>query len=149
MNSALRWVVPSTSQKSTMEGNKTFFYFNQGWFRYLYSVAGSAYTMPIDAYKQGNFSNLLGPQIGTDALGRPVFRGAIYDPSTTRPDGHGGFIRDPFPGNIIPQSMFSPVSAKFQSYYPEPQIIALSNNYVASGGSGTSPERYTSIKIDQ
>ena len=129
--------------------NKTFFYFNMGWFRYQYSVGGSVYTMPIDAYKKGDFSGLLGGQIGTDALGRPVFQGAIYDPSTTRPDGRGGFIRDPFPGNIIPQGTFSPVSAKFQSYYPGPQTSGLSNNYVASGGSGSSPERYTSIKIDQ
>lgn len=129
--------------------NKTFFFFNLGWFRYLYSVGGSAYTMPIDAYKQGNFSSLLGAQIGTDALGRPVYAGAIYDPSTTRPDGHGGFIRDPFPGNIIPQDRFSTVSSKFQSYYPEPQTSALSNNWFAAGGSGSNPERYWSLKIDQ
>jgi Carboxypeptidase regulatory-like domain/TonB dependent receptor len=129
--------------------NKTFFYFNLGWFRYLYSVAGSAYTMPVDAYKNGDFSSLLGPQIGTDSLGRPVYQGEIYDPSTTRLDGKGGFVRDPFPGNAIPQGMFSPVSAKFQSYYPEPQNDALTNNWIAAGGSGSNPERYWSLKIDQ
>ena len=38
-------------------------------------------------------------------------RCVIYDPATTRPNPNGtGFVRDPFPGNIIPASRISPIS---------------------------------------
>lgn len=130
--------------------DKTFFYFNQGWFRYLNSAPGAVYTMPIQAYRNGDFSSLLGPQIGTDALGRPVLSGQLYNPSTTRTLPNGAIVRDPFPGNQIPSSMFSPVSAKFQSNYPgltNPNQTA--NNFLAAGGTGSSPDRYTSLQIDQ
>ena len=39
----------------------------------------------------------------------------IYDPLTTRPDGRGGFVRDAFPGNIIPAGRLSPVATKAAS----------------------------------
>lgn len=40
--------------------------------------------------------------------------GQIYDPKTTRPDPNkpGGYLRDPFPGNLIPADRIDPV-AKF------------------------------------
>ena len=45
----------------------------------------------------------------------------IYDPATTRPNPNGtGFVRDPFPGNIIPQDRISPISQNFQSFLPDP-----------------------------
>ena len=34
--------------------------------------------------KQGDLSAYLGPEGRTDALGRPVYQGTIYDPLTTR-----------------------------------------------------------------
>ena len=130
--------------------NKTFFYFNWGQSKRRYGVGAATYTMPIEEFKQGNFSRLLGPVVGTDALGRPVREGQIYDPGTTRPDGLGGFIRDPFDGNIIPSGRFSQVSQNFQSYYPTlPAGAPLVNNYLTSGGSGAQDEDYWDIKIDQ
>src|SRR5215813_9306738 len=33
----------------------------------------------------------------------------IYDPATTRQDSTGAWIRDPFPGNIVPQNRYDPV----------------------------------------
>jgi trimeric autotransporter adhesin len=43
----------------------------------------------------------------------------IYDPLTTRPNPNGiGFIRDPFPGNVIPANRISPVARAFQPYWP-------------------------------
>lgn len=72
-------------------------------------------------YRTGNFSQMFDPVwsgqsqagtvIGTDALGRPVEFGAIYDPSTTRVGPNGSVIRDPFPGNIIPANRINPVTA--------------------------------------
>ncbi len=128
--------------------NKTFFFFNQGFFRYLFSAPGSLYTMPVAAYRNGDFSSLLGVPVGTDALGRPVLAGAIYDPTTQR-TVNGQIVRDPFPGNIIPTAEFSPVSAKLQTFLPQPQINQVANNYIAAGGSGAQPENTTSIQIDQ
>ena len=130
--------------------NKTWFYFNWGKSRRRYGVGASTYTMPIEEFKNGDFSRLLGGAIGTDALGRTVREGQIYDPSTTRSDGQGGFIREPFQGNIIPQTRFSQVSSKFQSHYPKlPAGAPLVNNYLTSGGSGALDEDYYDIKIDQ
>lgn len=34
----------------------------------------------------------------------------IYNPFTTRPADGGGFVRDPFPNNVIPASMLSPAA---------------------------------------
>ena len=71
-------------------------------------------------YRTGDFSGMLDPTwsgqaqagsaVGTDALGRPVVFGPIYDPSTTRVGPGGLTVRDPFPGNIIPTNRISPVA---------------------------------------
>lgn len=79
-------------------------------------------TLPTPAFKNGDFSGLLDPSytgnpasgtvIGNDALGRPVVSGQIYDPATTRKAPNGEIVRDPFPGNVIPQSVWDPVAVK-------------------------------------
>jgi len=43
----------------------------------------------------------------------------VYDPLTTRPNPNGtGFIRTPFPGNVIPSNRISPVATALRSYWP-------------------------------
>lgn len=114
--------------------DKDFFF---GWyngFRLAQQVSNTLDTLPTVAMKQGDESNILGPQIGTDALGRPVFGGAIYDPATTRTvaagatdpvtglvnaSGSSATLRDAFPGNIIPSNRIDPVAAKMFSYFPD------------------------------
>jgi hypothetical protein len=44
----------------------------------------------------------------------------IYDPATTRPDGRGGFTRDPFPNNQIPSNRIDPVAANLAAFLPAP-----------------------------
>ncbi|HSL22746.1 MAG TPA: TonB-dependent receptor [Vicinamibacterales bacterium] len=46
----------------------------------------------------------------------------IYNPLTTRPDpaNPGQFIRDPFPGNVIPPHMINPVAAEVARFFPRP-----------------------------
>ncbi len=80
--------------------NKTFFFVNADWTRFRSgTLEGFGNTTPIDAFKAGDFSALLtGQQIGTDALGRPIFGGQIFDPATTRLV-NGVPVRDPYPGN--------------------------------------------------
>ncbi len=70
--------------------------------------------MPDANFRAGHFAELLGPQQGTDALGRPIYVGQIYNPRSTRPITAGavdpttgliatktGYIRDPIANNDI------------------------------------------------
>lgn len=86
--------------------------------KYNESFAGGGsptVTVPVPDWLNGNLSNYLTNQvIGTDGLGRSVYRGAIYD-YTTRRTVDGKEVRDMFPGNIIPQSRFSKVSQNLNS----------------------------------
>jgi hypothetical protein len=141
--------------------NKLFFFANIGWSRYHFGAGAPIYTIPTDAFKQGDFSALLGPQMGTDALGRPILQNEIYDPSTTRNVVAGQLdpvtnlvaaanatIRDPFPKNQIPKADWSSVSEVTQSFYPEPNLPGIYNNWMASGGAGRYDEKYWTFKGD-
>ena len=103
--------------------NKTFFFTNLD---YTASAPGFCpgfgNTTPIDAFKNGDFSSLLtGNQVGTDALGRPIFGGQIFNPATTRLV-NGVPVRDPYPGNIIPAGdpLRSQVAAKIVPLMVQP-----------------------------
>jgi len=69
-------------------------------------------TVPTAKMRTGDFSDLL-------ALG-PQYQ--IYNPFTIRPSPTqaGRFVRDPFPGNIIPPTMIDSVAKKIMEYFPEP-----------------------------
>ncbi|MGH9664870.1 MAG: carboxypeptidase regulatory-like domain-containing protein, partial [Bryobacteraceae bacterium] len=66
-------------------------------------------TVPLPGMASGDFSSLL------TSGGAPI---AIYDPATTRPGADGAYIRDPFPGNMIPANRVNPVGAAVLSYFP-------------------------------
>jgi hypothetical protein len=81
-------------------------------------------TVPSEKMRNGDFSELL-------AINSQY---QIYDPATTRPHPTlpGRFIRDPFPGNIIPASRISPVARNILGYYPLPNqagTVDGANNY--------------------
>lgn len=109
--------------------NKTFFFTNFDWLKFRSGVLpGFGNTTPIDAFKQGDFSALLtGRQVGTDALGRAIMDGQIYDPSSTR-QVNGVPVRDPFPGNVIPASMRSSVANKLVPLMVSPDRPGLALN---------------------
>jgi len=115
--------------------NKTFFFTNIDWTRMRQGVLpGFGNTTPTDAFKAGDFSSLLTTnQVATDALGRPVFRGEIFDPSTTRSGPGGVTVRDGFgfdpttglpiagKANIIPSTAaFSTVAARIAALMNHP-----------------------------
>jgi hypothetical protein len=77
-------------------------------------------TVPTERMRNGDFSELL-------ALG-PQYQ--IYDPATTRPHPtqSGRFIRDPFPGNIIPQNRIDPVARRIVEFYPLPNQAGTADN---------------------
>ncbi|HYI97963.1 MAG TPA: carboxypeptidase regulatory-like domain-containing protein [Bryobacteraceae bacterium] len=101
-------------------------------------------TLPTQDFKRGDFSDLLssaftgtagsGGAAGTDALGRAVQFGAIYDPASSRQVGNT-WVRDVFPGNVIPQSRFSKVSANILSMAPidDPLFDTMLRNIPALG----------------
>lgn len=101
---------------------------------------GGFYDIPTQAMVNGDFSSLLGPQIGTDPLGRPILKGQIYDPATTRMV-NGQRVRDPFPGNIIPRDRMDPAAVKLASLYPAPNqptptgVFPQDNYFVQTPGS--------------
>lgn len=92
--------------------DKTFFY--STYEKYQQRIGGFGApntTLPQTAWLNGDFSRLLGPTLAqTDALGRPVVRGAIYDPATVRQLDNGRFVAEMFPNNVIPVNRFSAVS---------------------------------------
>jgi len=140
--------------------NKTFWFTNLESTRQRNFTSTSFSTLPVKDFKQGNFSRLFDPnftgnpnsgrQIGTDALGRPIIFGQIYDPRTTRVV-NGQAVRDPFPGNIIPQTMWSPVSKKILELAPitDPIIDRMLNNIPAlSSCCPVFDERIAGFKVD-
>ena len=46
----------------------------------------------------------------------------VYDPLTSRQVAGGAFLRDQFPGNVIPASRINPISKKMLSFWPEPNL---------------------------
>jgi carboxypeptidase family protein len=89
---------------------------------------GGFYTVPTPAMVAGDFSGLLGPQIGTDPLGRPILKNEIYDPASTR-TVNGQLVRNPFPGNIIPANRMDPASMKIASLWPVPNQPVAPGSY--------------------
>jgi hypothetical protein len=77
-------------------------------------------TIPKPEFRNGNFASLLsGQTAGTDAMGRPIPQGAIYDMMSQRLV-NGNVVRDQFPGNIIPASRFDPAAKKLMDLFPNP-----------------------------
>jgi carboxypeptidase family protein len=46
------------------------------------------------------------------------------------------FIRNPFPGDVIPANRMSPIGQKVLSYYPAPNTVGLTSNFVFSNSTG-------------
>ena len=96
--------------------NRMFFFAAYDGYRDRRQTESRLVSIPTAAQRRGDFSAL------------PV---VIYDPQTTRPNPNGtGFIRDPFPGNIIPADRISPISQSLQSHLPEPTSGGLQNNFL-------------------
>ena len=116
--------------------NKTHFFVNLDYTRIRSgTIAGFGNTTPIDAFKAGDFGALLtGNQIGTDALGRPILQGQIFDPQTTRMVGNIP-VRDPFPNNVIPAGhpLRSAVASRIVPLMVGPDRAGLANNVAGVG----------------
>ncbi|MDQ1472918.1 MAG: hypothetical protein QOJ99_4398 [Bryobacterales bacterium] len=131
--------------------NKTFVFGGLQMTRQRGTTVFNNYTLPLPAFRRGDFSGILGEQLGADALGRPVYRNQIFDPNTGRTvqnaAGANVFVRDAFPGNAIPSNRLSPAALKLQSFYPAPLTNAVAANYGASGSNVTN-QYAVDIKVD-
>lgn len=146
--------------------NKTFFFWSYEQFRNKNILNTIGATVPIPAYRAGNFANLITAENRlitraqgatsvpvTDALGRTIPSGTIFDPNTQRAAPNGVQVRDAFPGNVIPAHRFDPMSLKVLALVPQPQGAnheagLLTGNYIAPIDTSRKSE-IPSLKVDQ
>ncbi len=88
--------------------NRTFFFVGAEAYRMTSSVSNE-FAVPTAAEIGGDFSKSLSRTGGLQT---------IYDPRTTRANPAGGFLRDPFPDNIIPADRLSPTGLAIAKTFP-------------------------------
>lgn len=130
--------------------DRTFFFLAYEGFRNRVGATSQFNSVPTPEMYGGDFSKLV------DATNKPLL---IYDPATTRSNGSGGFIRDPFAGNIIPTNRFAAVAKSILPYGQtvKPNTASaipgtagyIRNNYLVSSGTNTTPTDKWSAKIDE
>ena len=129
--------------------NKTFFFYNFEQYREDTFVNNVPLTVPTPAYRDGNFlTALTGKTLGNDPIGRPIMEGEIYNPTSNFTAPSGQVLRNPFPNNTIPSSLFDPVSLAIQNLIPQANLPGLNNNYL-EGYTGIRHTDINSIKVDQ
>jgi hypothetical protein len=142
--------------------DKTFFFVDYTGFKYRPSSNDATLTTIPNAFRTGDFSQLLGPQLIDqasgqpifDPAGRPVYSGAVYNPFSAHtvigPDGNSYEIRDPFPGNVIPSgfSGLSKVSQTILQSFPTADNNAVEDNFVRLQSSKIDEHRLV-VKIDE
>lgn len=97
--------------------NKLFFFSNyEGYRRRQERVFVN--TVPTLAMRNGDFSGVRD----------------IFDPATLRADpaARSGFVRDPFPGRMVPRNRWDAVTSKLINAYPLPQSAGLAFNHTST-----------------
>lgn len=123
--------------------NLTFFFTDYEGQRIL-AASLAQHTLPTERERRGDFTQTF------NAAGEMKL---VYDPRTTRPDPArpGRFLRDPFPGNVIPPDRMDPVALKVQQYYPRPNAAGLpitgQNNFIVQSAI-LQPQDRVELKID-
>jgi len=118
--------------------NRSFFFFSLDQFYRRSPGSTGLGTVPTSRMLTGDFTEWV--QAG---------RGLIYDPATGRRDPTtGAFLRDPFPGNVVPRARWSAISSKLVAMHPQPTYPGLANNYQLVSGFPWADERTSGFKID-
>jgi hypothetical protein len=135
---------PITLPKVYNGRNRSFFYVTFEKTHAEEQTSTAFRTLPARELQNGDFSRLFDPAytgdarsgtvVGTDALGRPVRFGQIYDPRTTR-TVDGRVVRDPFANNQIPRALWDAVARNTieQGLWDTPQLDRLLNNQPVLG----------------
>lgn len=118
--------------------NKTFFFGSYEGFRNVTGagLSGLAIT-PTPAELSGDLSALSTP---------------IYNPFSTRPDpsNPGQYLRDPFPGNIIPASLIDQNMVNYaKAVFPQPGPIVLGLYNTLSATKNDRDQNEYNVRIDQ
>jgi outer membrane receptor protein involved in Fe transport len=123
--------------------NRSFFF---GSYEGVRFSQGGTYigTVPTLQQRAGDFSQT------KNAAGNVI---PLYDPATTRanPNAAGQFLRDPFPGNVIPRNRWNPVFVKMLDFIPLPNAAGNANtaagNFVTSAANRISKDTF-SVRLD-
>lgn len=115
--------------------NKTFFYGGWQGFKYRRDAEG-LFRVPTEANLRGDFSD------------EPR---QLYNPFTTRPNPNGpGFIRDPFPGNIIPSNLINPGMVAFaRATLPAPTFTGVANRNARDTTPFVQDQNEWTVRVDQ
>jgi Carboxypeptidase regulatory-like domain/TonB dependent receptor-like, beta-barrel len=115
--------------------NKSFFFFSFNRYTFKDAETTSILSMPTAAFRNGDFS---------------AWSQQIYDPATTRPNpaNPAQFIRDAFPGNIIPANRIDATAKKILEYLPLPNMQGNYSNYIAQVPKRTNERTTFAIKGD-
>src|SRR5882724_11474036 len=116
--------------------NKIFFF---GDYEGLRRRQGTVLTGTVPTVAERNsgftdFSDLLG-NVGstrTDALGRTFQGGTIFDPATTRQISPKVYVRDPFPGNILPAGRLDANAIALLNLFPVPTSSGVTSNFAST-----------------
>src|SRR5213594_3206011 len=116
--------------------NKIFFF---GDYEGLRRRQGTVLTGTVPTLAERNsgftdFSDLLG-NVGstrTDALGRTFQGGTIFDPATTRQISPKVYVRDPFPGNILPAGRLDANAIALLNLFPLPTSSGVTSNFAST-----------------
>ena len=97
--------------------NKIFFFTNYEAFFERRTVQ-SLITTPTAQQRTGDYSDT------RTANGALI---TIFDPTTTRANPAGGFVRDAFPGNVIPSNRIDAVGRNALTHFPQPNLPGAAN----------------------
>lgn len=137
--------------------DKAFFFVDYEGTR-IHSARTDFATLPSTLETQGNFSDILGAQIGVDALERPIYQNEIYDPATTRTEG-GTTVRDGFgfdavtglpisgQANIIPSGSMSQLGLNYAALYPS--VTTPGGNNYQINAPGTNQVDQMDARVDE
>lgn len=152
-----------------IQKNKTYFF---AYYEGLRQATPATFVgmMPTAAERTGDFSALLGPCVqasggacATDAEGRTILSGQLYNPFSTRQitggtidpvthlpvtgltPGQTGYIRDPIQGNVIPAALMDKIASSIAagSYWPTPTSSSLLNNFTAASSAAAHSDEYS------
>jgi hypothetical protein len=150
---------------------KTFFFMDYEGTRIRQAVP-STNTVPTALERSSGYTDLseLLTQGGTrtDVLGRTFALGQVFDPATTRAVTCGvadpttgitapcsgvpantqlGFVREPFPGNMIPANRLDSNAIKLLNLFPAPNGPGLFNNYFANPALKNNADQFD-VRVD-